>query len=33
MTLTLTVIALVVHMRTLEKTVYGDAIYKEKILE
>ncbi len=33
MTSILTVIALVVHMHISEKTVYDDAVYREKILE
>jgi hypothetical protein len=33
MTSTLTVMALVVRLRSSEKTVYGDAIYREKIFE
>jgi len=31
MTSTLTVIALITHLRVSEKTVFGDAIYREKI--
>lgn len=31
MTTTLTVIALIIRLRVSDKTVYGDAVYREKI--